>query len=157
MQLTRNFYLSEFTNSQTARRLGLSNNPSPEHVENITALCVNVLEPIRSAWGRPVVISSGYRSPQVNAAVGGSRTSQHCNGQAADIEIFGIDNCDLCRWIDENLDYDQLILEFHNHSEGPNSGWVHVSYNFRGNRKSRLTATLENGKARYIPGFPWMW
>ena len=155
MRLSEHFYLEELIKSQTATRLGISNTPSDEIVQNLVALCENVLEPISQQWQAPVVVSSGYRSPELNSMIGGSKTSQHCFGMAADIEIMGVDNCDLCRWIENALDYDQLILEFHNHSEGPNSGWVHVSYNQSGNRRQNLTATKSSGKTRYLPGFPW--
>ena len=152
MRLSRSFMLAEFTSSQTAKRLGLDNTPSAEHIANLQALAVNVLQPIRDQWNLPVVISSGYRAPAVNRAVGGSSTSQHSNGQAADIEIFGVDNCALARWIADNLVFDQLILEFHNHEVGPNDGWVHVSYSTAGNKRQVLTAVRENGRVRYLPG-----
>lgn len=155
MKLSRHFYLEEFTKSQAATRLGINNTPSPQVVENLRLLCENVLEPIRTSWRKPVVISSGYRSPAVNSAIGGSKTSQHCFGMAADFEIMGVDNCDLTRWVQQNLQYDQLILEFHNHEEGPNSGWVHVSYNAGKNRMQDITAAIINGKTRYLKGFPW--
>lgn len=155
MKLSRHFYLEEFTKSQAAARLGINNTPSPQVVENLRLLCENVLEPVRTSWRKPVVISSGYRSPSVNSAIGGSKTSQHCFGMAADFEIMGVDNCDLTRWIQQNLRYDQLILEFHNHQEGPNSGWVHVSYNAGKNRMQDITASIVSGKTRYSKGFPW--
>lgn len=155
MKLTRHFYLSEFTKSQTASRRGISNNPGPREVDNLRALCENVLEPVRTSWRKPVVISSGYRSPALNTAIGGSKTSQHCYGMAADIEIMGVDNCDLTRWIQDHLEYDQLILEFHNHKDGPNSGWIHVSYSAGRNRMQNITASIINGKTRYSKGFPW--
>lgn len=151
MKLTRHFYLEEFTKSQTATRLGINNTPPPQVVENLRLLCENVLEPVRTSWRKPVVISSGYRSPSVNSAIGGSKTSQHCFGMAADFEIMGVDNCDLARWVSENLEFDQLILEFHNHDEGPNSGWVHVSF-AENNRHQVLTATIRNGRTKYIKG-----
>lgn len=151
MKLSKHFSLWEFTASQTATRLGIDNTPTDEHLDNLIQLCQFVLEPIREQFG-PVHVSSGYRSPQLNVAVGGSTTSQHCNGQAADIEIPGLDNCDLANWIANNLDFDQLILEFHNHQKGPNDGWVHVSYTSRGMRKSVLTAIKQNGKTKYLNG-----
>ncbi len=152
MWLSTNFHLSEFTTSQTASRMGISNEPSAEHLQNLQALVDKVLEPIRAALGK-VSVSSGYRSPALNTAVKGSKTSQHCNGMAADIEIFGLDNCELAHWIVNNLDFDQVILEFHNHTVGPNDGWVHVSYNTAGNRKQVLTAKrLGNGQTKYVEG-----
>lgn len=153
MWLTQHFHLSEFTKSQTASRMGISNQPSPHHLDNLSALALNVLETIRTGLGGPVVISSGYRSPALNTAVRGSKTSQHCNGEAADIEIPGIDNCELARWIIDNCEFDQLILEFHNHAIGPNDGWVHVSYSKQHNRREVLTAKrLGNGQTRYFNG-----
>ena len=155
MNLSQHFALDEFTRSQTASRKGIRNVPGPNEIDNLRDLCINVLEPIRAQWKAPILISSGYRSPALNIAIGGSKTSQHCYGMAADIEILGVDNCSLCQWIQENLDYDQLILEFHNHAEGPNSGWVHVSFNRDGNKRQNLTASIKNGRTRYQNGFPW--
>lgn len=128
LRLTKNFHLSEFTKSQTASRFGLNNNPSEEVIQNLKLLCEKVLQPIRDEWQKPVIISSGYRSWSVNQRVGGSKNSQHLKGQAADLEIPSIDNFTLAKWIEGNLNYDQLILEFY---EGGNSGWVHVGYSTR--------------------------
>ncbi len=156
MRLSANFYLSEFITSQTATRRGIDNYPSDEKIDYIQDLCDNILEPVREWAQSPVVISSGYRCPALNAAVGGSPHSQHTLGQAADIEIPGVDNCDLCRWIEDNLVFDQLILEFHDHNLNPNSGWVHVSFNRDDNKGECLTATrLSNGRVIYTKGFPW--
>lgn len=126
-QLTPHFRLSEFTGSQTAARLRLDNTPPAGAIANLTALCNNVLEPLRAHYGRPIVISSGFRAPAVNRAIGGSPTSQHCKGEAADLEIPGVSNVDVARWIAANLAFDQLILEFYTPGQ-PSSGWVHVSY-----------------------------
>jgi zinc D-Ala-D-Ala carboxypeptidase len=128
IKLSKNFRLSEFTKSQTASRFGLNNNPSPEVVENLKLLCEKVLQPIRDEFNQPVIISSGYRSWSVNNRVGGSKSSQHLKGQAADFEIPSIDNYTLAKWIESHLNYDQLILEFY---EGGNSGWIHVGYSTR--------------------------
>ena len=155
MKLSRHFYLDEFTKSQTATRLRINNTPGEAEINNLRILCEKVLEPVRTAWRKPVIISSGYRSPALNTAIGGSRTSQHCFGMAADFEIMGVDNCELTRWVQQNLEYDQLILEFHNHNEGPNSGWVHVSFNAGRNRMQDITAAIINGKTKYSKGFPW--
>ena len=98
-----------------------------------------------------IFISSGFRSARLSEAIGSSSKSQHCKGQAADIEIFGVDNKILARWIHNNIKYDQLILEFYKESEGPNSGWVHVSYTDNC-RKQFLKAYKDaKGKTRYIP------
>ena len=99
-------------------------------------------------------INSAYRGPKLNAAVGGSAKSQHCNGEAVDFEIDGMSNLDLAKWVADNLDFDQVILEFYNPKEGPNSGWVHASYASQGKqRKQILTAVMEKGKTVYKPGF----
>ena len=125
MKLSANFQLSELVKSQTAERKGIPNNPSPAHIDNLKALCVNVLQPIRSHFEAPVMISSGYRSPELCIAIGSKITSQHATGNAADLEVPGVDNKELAVWIKENLEYDQLILEFYRDGE-PDSGWVHV-------------------------------
>ena len=149
MQLSDNFYLHEFTKSQTALRNGINNTPNETAIVNLENLCKNILQPVRDYFLLPVYISSGYRSPDLNARIGGSRTSQHCLGQAADIEIFGISNQELSDWIDDNCEYDQLILEFHDGVD-PNSGWVHVSYNEENNRKKYIRADKnEEGKVEY--------
>lgn len=138
MKLTEHFSLEEMIKSQTGARKGIDNTPPPEVIESLKALCENVLEKIRIHFGRPVTVNSGYRGPKLNKAIGGAKSSQHMTGQAADIEIAGISNKVLFCWIRDNLNFDQLILEFH--KEGvPDSGWVHVSWNSKGNRKQVLT------------------
>lgn len=139
MRLSRNFHLSEFTKSQTASRYGIDNTPTKEIIDNLKLLCEKVLQPIRDAWGMPVIISSGYRSKIVNQRVGGDPNSQHLKGQAADFDIAGIDNFILAKWIEKNLNYDQLILEFY---EGGNSGWVHVGYSLRHLNKEKTINRL---------------
>lgn len=138
MKLSEHFSLEEMTKSQTAIRKGIDNTPATQEIENLKALCENVLEKIRLHFGRPIVINSGYRGPKLNKAIGGAKNSQHMTGQAADIEIAGISNRVLFCWIRDNLNYDQLILEFHK-EDIPDSGWVHVSWNISGNRKQVLT------------------
>ena len=151
MRLSENFTMAEFTKSQTAERKGIDNTPEGEHLDAAKALFENVVQPVREFFG-PTVINSGYRSPELNEAVGGSSKSQHCKGQAADIEIPGTPNADIAEWIVENLDFDQVILEFYTPGI-PDSGWVHVSYKADGeNRKSILTAMKEDGKTVYKPG-----
>jgi zinc D-Ala-D-Ala carboxypeptidase len=127
------------TKSQAALRLGLDNNPSAEQIESLTILCEKVLEPVRQHFNRPVIINSGYRTEAVNRVIGGKGTSQHCRGQAADIEIPGVDNLIIYQWIhDADTSFDQLILEYYIENE-PGSGWVHVSYVSREtNRRERL-------------------
>ena len=152
MKLSANFQLSELVKSQTAERKGIPNNPSPAHIDNLKALCVNVLQPIRSHFEAPVMISSGYRSPELCIAIGSKITSQHATGNAADLEVPGIDNKILATWIKENLEYDQLILEFYRDGE-PDSGWVHVSWNSDKNRSNSLRAARDEelGKTIYKP------
>ena len=126
MKLTPHFTLDEMVKSQTALRLGLDNTPDTDEMKSLLALCENVLEPVRIHWAKPVVVNSGFRALRVNRAIGSRDSSQHAKGEAADIEIPGIDNLVLYYWIAEELDFDQLILEFYNGE--PSSGWVHVSY-----------------------------
>jgi hypothetical protein len=149
MKLSTNFSLNELIYSDTAIRKSISNDPNEEQINNLKLLCENILEPVRSNFNSPVIINSGYRSPEVCLAVGSTIKSQHTKGQAADFEIVGIANKDLADWIVSNLDYDQCILEFWNENE-PNSGWVHCSYsNPSNNRKQYLKAQKINGKIVY--------
>ena len=142
MKLSGHFSLSELTKSQTATRKGIDNKPTLDHIENLTELCTQVLEPTRRNFGKPMVISSGYRSEELCEAIGSSKNSQHAKGEAADFEMFGVDNKELAKYIKNNLVFDQLILEFYN-PDDPSSGWVHCSYSKEENRKQSL---LYNGK-----------
>lgn len=151
MQLTANFSLAEMVKSETALRQGMENVPGPQEIENLRMLCTYVLQPLRDAYQRGIKVNSGYRSPDVNAAVGGSRTSDHCRGQAADIEIPGIPNADLAAYIAQYFDFTQLILEFYTPGV-PDSGWVHVSYDAANLKKQVMTAMKENGKTVYKQG-----
>ena len=148
MQLSTNFSLLELTKSQTAERKGIDNTPSPEHQENLKSLCTRILQPVRDHFNRVVSVSSGYRSEELCLAISSKITSQHAKGQAADFEIYGLSNKELADWINENLEYDQLILEYWK-EEDPNSGWVHCSYKSEGNRKQYLKAYKENGSTKY--------
>ena len=150
MKLTVNFSLNELTKSQTAERKGIDNTPSAEHQGNLQSLCMHVLQPIRDHFSKVVTISSGYRSPELCTAIGSKITSQHAKGQAADFEIFGVSNKELADYINENLEYDQLILEYWKESD-PNSGWVHCSYSEGNNRNQYLRAYKEDGKTKYEP------
>jgi len=150
-QLTANFSLHELSKSETALRLGLDNTPDEEATENLRLLCEKVLQPVRDHYGKGVKVNSAYRSPESNAAVGGSKTSDHCKGMAADIEIPGVANADLAQFIMDNLSYTQLILEFYTPGI-PDSGWVHVSYDPNNLKKQELTATKVAGKTQYLPG-----
>ena len=151
MHLTKNFTLEELTKSETALRFDLDNEPNDEQLANLVALCECVLQPVRDHFGKGVKVNSGLRTPEVNAKVGGSKTSDHCKGMAADIEIPGIANAELAQWITENLEFRQVILEFYTPGI-PDSGWVHVSYNSGDNKKQVLTATKQNGKTVYLTG-----
>ena len=153
MKLTANFTLDELVKSQTAERKGINNNPSPEQIENLKALAVNILQPIRAHFEKPVQISSGFRCAELCIAIGSSVNSQHTadnHAAAADFEIWGIDNEVLGTWIKSELEFDQLILEFYKKGE-PNSGWVHCSYSRNQNRQQCLIAYREDGKVKYKP------
>ena len=144
MQLSAHFNLAEFTRSESAKRHGVSNEPTAEHLANIKTLCEKVLEPIRMKFG-PINISSGYRSKVLNHYIGGSLKSQHCEGKAADIDMDGmgsVTNKQIFDYIKNELEFDQLINEF-------NYGWVHVSYNAGNNRKQILDAIKVNNKTVY--------
>jgi zinc D-Ala-D-Ala carboxypeptidase len=151
MQLTNNFSLAEMVKSDTALRHDMDNTPGEAEIANLKTLCEKVLQPVREHFKTGVKVNSGFRHPEVNAKVGGSKTSDHCKGQAADIEIPGILNADLAVWIMDNLEYTQLILEFYTPGV-PDSGWVHVSYDPANLKKQNLTATKRDGKTVYLPG-----
>lgn len=136
--LSDHFSLAEFTKSQTAIRKGIKNEPNEEAIENMRLLCENILEPIRENYGLPFTLNSGFRSLGLNTEIGSSPTSQHVTGQAADFEIPTISNKDIAHWIRDNLDYDQLLLEFYKEGD-PSSGWVHCSYVGFENRKQAKT------------------
>ena len=127
MQLSTNFSLDELTRSDEATRLCIDNTPSLRVIDSLQALVDNVLQPMRDRLGA-VSVSSGYRSPALNKAIGGSATSDHCFGYAADIQINGLDNRELAGWIKGGSSFTQLILEFYEDGK-PSSGWVHISYN----------------------------
>tara|TARA_R100000664_G_scaffold10708_1_gene17614 strand:+ start:343 stop:810 length:468 start_codon:yes stop_codon:yes gene_type:complete len=146
MILSKNFSLNEFTKSVSAIRNGVENSPSPEHIRNIQLLVKYVLQPLRQALGLPIKITSGYRSDALNKLIGGSKRSQHCRGQAADIQ-FKIDGImdNKIIWdkvIELGLPFDQMINEFE-------YSWIHISYNEEHNRKSLLEAYKENGRTKY--------
>ena len=151
MNLTENVSLKELTKSESATRFGISNEPTEEALSNLQKLATHILQPVRDHFGKPLIITSGYRSPELCLKIGSTTTSQHTKGQAADFEIGGIANKDLSDWIHQNLDYDQLILEFWK-PEDANSGWVHCSFKGEGqNRKQYLRAFTDAGKTKYEP------
>ena len=151
MKLSPNFSLNELTKSETALRKGLDNEPTQEVISALQLLVVNVLQPVRDHYAKGVKVNSGYRSPEVNASVGGSKTSDHCKGQAADIEIPGVANAELAEYIKDTLQFTQLILEFYTPGV-PDSGWVHVSYDPTNLKKQVMTAVKRDGKTVYLPG-----
>ena len=153
MKLTANVSLDELIKSQVAERKGINNNPSPMQIENLKALAVNILQPIRSQFDKPLIISSGFRCAQLNIEIGSSVHSEHCadnKSAAADFEISGVDNKELAEWIKSNLEWNQLILEFYREGE-PSSGWVHCSYSTDLNKKQSLIAYRQDGKTQYKP------
>jgi hypothetical protein len=151
MNLTTNFSLHELTKSEIALRLGLDNTPSETEIAALKMLAEKVLQPVRDHFGKGVKVNSGFRSIAVNQATGGSKSSDHVRGQAADIEIPSVPNAELAQWIMDNLDYTQLILEFYTVGI-PDSGWVHVSYDPNNLKKQELTATKVAGKTTYLNG-----
>ena len=139
MKLSKNFSLKELTRSQTADRKGIANNPNEDQIDKLQNLCEMVLQPVRDHFKQVVSVSSGFRSPELCVAIGSSVNSQHAKGEAADFEITGVPNKQLADYIYKHLDFDQLILEYHNPEEA-NSGWVHCSYKNTNNRKENLRA-----------------
>ena len=153
MKLTANITLDELTKSQIAERKGINNNPNPAQIENLKALAVNILQPVRSHFEKPLIISSGLRCAQLCVEIGSSVNSQHVaddNAAAADFEIPGVDNRELALYIKNELNYDQLILEFYKDGE-PSSGWIHCSYSRNKNRQQWLRASRVDGKTSYTP------
>jgi hypothetical protein len=151
MQLSENLSLAEVIRSETAKRKGVSNMPTPAHIENFKKLAENIFQPIRKHFGKPIHISSGYRSDALNKAIGGSKTSQHCKGEAIDIDMDGtsITNAQIFNYIKDNLNFDQLIWEF---GTASNPDWVHVSYNSTGKQRKQILKALKvNGKTSYAP------
>jgi len=153
MKLSRNLSLGEFTNSQTAKRRGIDNTPTEEHLEAAKVLAENIFQPIREHFGCPIYISSGYRSEALNEAIGGSKTSQHSKGEAIDIDMDyrkGPDNEEIFFFIRDNIDFDQMIWEF---GDADRPDWVHVSYNSDGKQRGQILAAKRNskGKTYYEP------
>ena len=150
MQLSKNLSLSEMIISDSAKRAGISNMPSEEHLANMKKLAMNIFQPIREHFNQPIHISSGYRSTELNKLIGGAASSQHSSGEAMDIDMDGstISNAQIFDWIKHNLVFDQLIWEF---GTDANPDWVHVSYESTGKqRKQILKGVKKNGKTSYI-------
>lgn len=153
MKISEHLDLSEVIRSESAKRLGIKNMPSDEHITNLKILAENIFEPIRQNFRVPIRISSGYRSPALNRAIGGSQTSQHSIGEAIDIDMdgnpHGVTNKQIFDYIKNSLNFDQLIWEF---GSNTNPDWVHVSFKAKGNqRKQVLVAKKINGKTTYAP------
>ena len=153
MKLSEHLDLAEVTRSETAKRKGISNMPTPEHLENFKKLANNIFEPIRKHFGVPIHISSGYRSKALNTAIGGSLTSQHCFGEAIDIDMDGssngVTNKMVFEFIKANLNFDQLIWEFGT-KDAPD--WVHVSFETTGKQRKQILIAFKNGgKTAYKP------
>ena len=153
MQISKHLSLAEVSRSETAKRRGINNTPSGAHLENFKKLAENIFEPIREHFGVPIHISSGYRSKELNSAIGGSSTSQHCQGEAIDIDMDGskggVTNKMVFDFIKDNLVFDQMIWEF---GTDKNPDWVHVSYESTGKqRKQILKAVKSGGKTSYVP------
>jgi hypothetical protein len=153
MQLSKHLSLAEVTRSDSAKRNGISNEPTAEHLNNFKLLAEKVFEPIREHFKVPIHISSGYRSLALNKKIGGSLTSQHCSGEAIDIDMdgsaSGVTNKQVFDFIKQHLNFDQLIWEFGTTS---NPDWVHVSYESTGKqRKQVLRAIKQGGKTAYAP------
>ena len=146
MILSKNFTLQEFTKSVSAIRNDIDNSPNAEHIRNIQLLVKYVLQPLREGLNKPIRITSGYRSEALNKAIKGSKKSQHCKGQAADLQfkVDGVMNNKMVwdKVIELGLPFDQMINEF-------NYSWIHISYNHEYNRKSLLEAYKESGKTKY--------
>jgi hypothetical protein len=152
MKLSKHLDLSEVTRSESAKRNQISNMPTPEHIENFKLLAEKIFEPIREHFKVPIHISSGYRSKELNAKIGGSATSQHCKGEAIDIDMDGspngVTNKMVFDYIKNNLPFDQLIYEF---GDSNNPDWVHVSYSRNAKRGQVLKAFKLNGATKYFP------
>jgi zinc D-Ala-D-Ala carboxypeptidase len=152
MNLSKNLTLFEMIRSETAKRKGVSNQPTPEHIENMKVLAEKIFQPIREHFDVPIYISSGYRSAALNKKIGGVKNSQHLTGEAIDIDMDGsgskITNVQIFNYIRENLFFDQLIWEYGNNVT---PDWVHVSYSVTGtNRRQVLRATKGTFGTKYV-------
>lgn len=150
MQLSKNLSLKEATKSLTALRLGIDNTPDEHVIKNLERIAHHIFQPTREFFKHPIAVSSGYRCKALNKAIGGSRYSQHMNGEALDLDADvykGMTNADLFHFIDLHLDYDQLIWEF---GDDDNPDWVHVSLKREENRGRKMKSVMEDGKTTYI-------
>jgi len=148
-RISKNITYKEAIHSNTAKRMGIENIPNEEQIANMFTIAEMIFQPLRSFVGGPIKITSFFRSPKLNQAIGGSKSSQHCKGQAMDLDdVYGHKtNAEMFMYIRENLDFDQLIWEFGD-EENPN--WIHVSYvDKQKNRNRCLKAYKDNGKTKY--------
>ena len=148
--ISKHLSYKEGIRSNTATRLGIENKPNEEQLENMKLLAEKVFEPLREEVGGPIKVNSFFRSPDLNKAIGGSKTSQHCKGQAIDIDdTFGVkSNAQMYYFIKSELDFDQMIWEF---GTDGNPDWVHISYVSEDKNRNRcLKAYKENGKTKYM-------
>ena len=143
MKLTKNFSLNEFISSETALRRGIDNTPSAEVLANLKALCENIMQPLRDWYGKPINITSGYRSPALNRAIKGAANSDHMKGQAVDFTLPKEDYPKVFEWLRNNVQFTQIIDEF-------GFSWIHISYDAKNLKKQALKAVKQNGKTLYI-------
>ncbi|MEL0118177.1 MAG: D-Ala-D-Ala carboxypeptidase family metallohydrolase [Opitutae bacterium] len=148
MKLSKNLSLAEVTRSKTAKRLGIDNTPDEWATENLRQIAINVFQPLRDAFGCPIYVSSGYRGPELNRAIGGAKRSQHMEGRALDLDadVFGrCTNAEIFNWIKKNVEFDQLVWEF---GDEDNPDWVHVSFVYDGNNRKRCLKAGRDDKGQ---------
>ena len=143
MKLSKNFSLNEFISSETALRRGIDNTPSAEVLANLKALCENIMQPLRDWYGKPINITSGYRSPALNRAIKGAANSDHMRGQAVDFTLPKEDYAKVFDWLRNNVQFTQIIDEF-------GFSWIHISYDAKNLKKQALKAVKQNGKTLYL-------
>jgi len=150
MKLSKNLSLAEVTKSTTAKRLNIDNTPDEWVTENLKQVAINVFQPLRDAFKCPIYVSSGYRSGDLNSAIGGSRRSQHVEGRALDLDADvygGCTNSQIFNYIRENLEFDQLIWEF---GDQDNPDWVHVSFVYDGVNRGRCLKAVRDDKGKVV-------
>ena len=150
MKISDHITYAEAIHSQTAKRKGIDNTPNPNQIEAMKVLAEKVFEPLREWVGGPIKVNSFFRSPELNTAIGGSKTSQHCKGQAIDIDdVYGYKtNSEMYHWVKENLNFDQMIWEFGTDTQ-PN--WIHISYVSEDNNRNRCLRAYKDdmGRTKY--------
>ena len=154
MDLSKHFKLEEFEKSMTASRKGIKNKAGAGEIKSLGDLCYECLEPLRAHFDKSVTITSGYRSEALCEAIGSKKTSQHTKGQAADLEINGVPNIKIAYWLSNNVDFDQLILEYFDKND-PAGGWVHISYNEKGNNRKQVLTFDGNKYENGLPDMEW--